>query len=345
MVDAAGRRGELQIAFHSRVFLTYAPIYMGAHESVSVQSLPGPSFARFVKVISEFRTTTVSRRDFTRALISIGGALVAAPGRAFAMGEAELSPLRMAMAFPVIDPLFEKGFELGAAEAARSASLFNVEVSSQRVPLDSRLSAARAIDGIKSGNIAALITCSDETTTREVAEQCAAAGIIHVSCGSRADALRRNVCRESTFHVEASQAMYDGARALAPNAKSIELWDPNLERYGAAQLNDRFKSFSGEKMNGAAWAGWFAVKAVFESFLRGSGDISAWIKSDRAQFDGHKGAPLSFRSWDGQLRQPLYAIGDRIVDVPDTSRSTNSPREILDTIGDRSGAQSCRRSP
>ncbi|HKY98834.1 MAG TPA: hypothetical protein VJL35_13325, partial [Gemmatimonadaceae bacterium] len=262
-------------------------------------------------------------------------ALVATPGRAFAGMTPELSPLRIAMVFPAVYQLFEKGFELGTAEAARSASLFNVEVSSQRLP----------VDGIKSSNAAVVFTCADETTTREVAEQCAQAGIIHVNCGSRADALRRNFCSASTFHVEASQAMYDGARALAPDAKRIELWDAALERYGAAQLNDRFKSFSGEKMTGAAWAGWFAVKVVFESYLRGSGDILRWIASDTAQFDGHKGSPLSFRSWDRQLRQPLYAINGRIRDVPDTSRSTKSPREILDTIGDQSGAQSCRRSP
>jgi hypothetical protein len=286
-------------------------------------------------VITDFRTTTVSRRDFARALISVGAALVATPGRAFAGMTPELSPLRIAMVFPAVDQLFEKGFELGTAEAARSASLFNVEVSSQRLP----------VDGIKSSNAAVVFTCADETTTREVAEQCAQAGIIHVNCGSRADALRRSFCSASTFHVEASQAMYDGARALAPDAKRIELWDAALERYGAAQLNDRFKSFSGEKMNGAAWAGWFAVKVVFESYLRGSGDILRWIASDTAQFDGHKGSPLSFRSWDRQLRQPLYAINGRIRDVPDTSRSTKSPREILDTIGDQSGAQSCRRSP
>jgi hypothetical protein len=97
-------------------------------------------------------------------------------------------------------------------------------------------------------------------------------------------------------------------------------------------------------MNGAAWAGWFSVKVIFESFLRGSGDISKWVTSDSAQFDGHKGVALSFRSWDGQLRQPVYAVGSRILDVPDTSGSTRSPREILDTIGDGSGAQACRRS-
>ena len=295
-----------------------------------------------ITVITEFRTARVSRRDVVRALISFA-AVLATPRSAFARFTSQLSPLRIAMAFPAIDRLFERGFALGVAEAARSASLFNVEVSSERVPLESGGAVARGIAGSKSRHVGALITCSDETTTRAVAEQCAATGIIHINCGSRADELRRKSCDAFTFHVEASQAMYDGARKLYPSAKRIELWDPNLERYGAAQLNDRFKSFAGEKMNGAAWAGWFGVKVAFESFLRGSGDISRWLASDNAHFDGHKGAPLSFRLWDGQLRQPLYAVAERIADVPDTSRGDGSPREILDTIGDRSGMQSCRR--
>ena len=285
----------------------------------------------------------MSRRDFARALIGAAGAVVASPASAFGRIGAALPPLRIAMAFPALDRLFESGFQLGVAEAARSASLFDVQVASQRVSVDSRSPISRVIAGLKASNTGALVTCSDETTTREVAEQCARAGLIHINCGSRADDLRRTFCSHSTFHVEASQAMYDGARALAPDSMSIELWDARLERYGAAQLNDRFRSFAGQKMNGAAWAGWFAVKVVFESFLRGGGDIPQWISSDSAQFDGHKGAPLSFRSWDGQLRQPLFALAGRIVDVPDTSRAADSPREILDTIGDRGGVQSCRR--
>jgi hypothetical protein len=295
-------------------------------------------------VITELRATTVNRRDFARALISVAGAVAVTPASVFAMMTAEMSPLRIAMGFPATDRLFEKGFELGAAEAARSGSLFNVTVSSQRVSVDSGSSVTRAIAELKASHAAALVTCLDETTTREVAEKVAGTGIIHVNCGSRSDELRRTICSGSTFHVEASKAMYDGARALTPDAASIELWDAKLERFGAAQLNDRFKSFSGDGMNGAAWAGWFSVKVIFESFLRGSGDISKWVTSDSAQFDGHKGVALSFRSWDGQLRQPLYAVGSRILDVPDTSGSTRSPREILDTIGDGSGAQACRRS-
>jgi hypothetical protein len=88
-------------------------------------------------------------------------------------------------------------------------------------------------------------------------------------------------------------------------------------------------------MDGAAWAGWFAVKVAWESFLR-----SKPVES--IEFDGHKGAPLTFRSWDHQLRQPLYAVKSRVADVPDVARSNLSAREVLDTIGDKAGVQSCR---
>ena len=38
------------------------------------------------------------------------------------------------------------------------------------------------------------------------------------------------------------------------------LWDASLERFGATQLNDRYRRRFGVGMDGPAWAGWFAAK-------------------------------------------------------------------------------------
>ena len=181
-----------------------------------------------------------------------------------------------------------------------------------------------------------VIACVNDSELRELAALCEHHGVTLLNCASRSNALRRTLCRKTTYHVQASEAMYEDAAKLS-HASRIALWDSRLERYGAAQLNDRYSAFAKQPMNDFAWAGWFAVKVAWESFVRAAHDLSS------VEFDGHKGAPLSFRTWDHQLRQPLYAVGERVTDVPDIARSQLPSKQLLDTIGDRNGLQACAR--
>jgi hypothetical protein len=88
-------------------------------------------------------------------------------------------------------------------------------------------------------------------------------------------------------------------------ARDALVWDKSLEKFGAAQLNERFRRAWQADMDGQAWAGWFAVKAVVESALRTT-DIRAHLLSPRTLFDGHKGVPLRFDAATRLLIQPLY---------------------------------------
>ena len=148
--------------------------------------------------------------------------------------------------------------------------------------------------------------------------------IVFFNIVSRSERLRA-VCRQYTFHIEATDAMYANAsralskelqarpRLAAPAAvDSTVLWGPSLERYGASQINDRYRAKYRAGMDGSAWAGWVAVKIAAEAALRArSSDpsrILAYLQTPGMQFDGHKGWPLTFRGGDHQLRQPLYAV-------------------------------------
>jgi ABC transporter substrate binding protein (PQQ-dependent alcohol dehydrogenase system) len=133
----------------------------------------------------------------------------------------------------------------------------------------------------------------------------------------------------------------------------VEIWHPSLERFGAAQLNDRFRARFAAEMDGPAWAGWMAAKALWEASLRARGTDPAALRAhlERAatRFDGHKGWPLSFRPGDRQLRQPLYLVADapggatRVVgEVP--TRPTEgdaSSNELLDRLGGGPSASTC----
>jgi hypothetical protein len=85
---------------------------------------------------------------------------------------------------------------------------------------------------------------------------------------------------------------------FATEKQRHELWNASLERFGAAQLNARYRYAYGEEMTANAWAGWVSIKVLWEAALRARSsapaNIAAFLESPRAQFDGHKGSPLKF---------------------------------------------------
>ena len=234
-----------------------------------------------------------------------------------------------------------KGISLGLEEIGRPAMMFKKAIDLYTSDLDQTTNIRSMVASLARKSVPVVIADANATVLLQLAAECTQNGIALFNCGSRSDRARRTLCGGTTFHIEASDAMYRSARAQSPRAKSIVLWDARLERYGAAQLNDRFRAFTEATMDGPAWAGWMAVKIAWEAFLRSPESFRSQLTSEKTQFDGHKGAPLSFRKWDHQLRQPLFAVSDRIADVPDIGRASGSIQEILDTLGDRAGVQSC----
>ncbi len=278
-------------------------------------------------MIDDSWNPSVDRREFVRSLAS--AFVVAAGIRTDA-------PFKLGILRDSRRSSFDDGISLGLEEASRAASLFGHAV-------------LHVIDGadvkpLMKNGAQAVIGAVEYPDAREVADSCNAGGAAYLNCGARSNEFRKT-CGSLLFHIEASDAMYSDARAKAPSS-SVVLWDATLEKYGAAQLNDRFRAASRHSMDGRAWCGWFAVKVVLESVLRAKiqtgMQLGTHLRDDRTQFDGHKGAPLSFRTWDHQLRQPLYALSTRKPpqDIPDISRSANAIRDLLDSIGEKS--HSCR---
>jgi hypothetical protein len=84
-------------------------------------------------------------------------------------------------------------------------------------------------------------------------------------------------------------------------------WGPDLERFGAGELNERFRGQTGRPMTADAWCGWVAMKAIAEAALHARSTAPADVADALRvlRFDGHKGEPLYF---DDRLRlvQPVY---------------------------------------
>lgn len=292
--------------------------------------LPGLNFAQSRAVIDTGWNASVDRRHFVHSLL--GFLAVAALPRSDAL------PLRVGILSAPSAGLFSRGVGMGFTEAARTESLFKRKLIQRVTGANVEMLIAQGASAIV-GNVV-------DSDAERIAIACNAKRVVYLDCGTRTDSFRRR-CDPYVFHVEASESMYRNAAKVAGSA-DIALWNPSLERYGAAQLNDRFRSAAGKGMDGAAWCGWFAIKVIVESALRmkeGSAvELREYLTAQKTEFDGHKGAPLSFRSWDHQLRQPLYVVsaGRAPRDIPDLARSGGSMRDLLDSIGDSSS--SCKVS-
>jgi hypothetical protein len=233
------------------------------------------------------------------------------------------------------------GALLGIEEAEHAAELFGGRA--ELIPLDdlARLpSGLAAIIGDERDDHCRMLNAQQRTAKAPL--------FMNVACSS--DALRAADCRASTFHVYPSDAMLRDAATQSGGAPEVVAWDSSLKRFGADTLNGRFKKRFGFGMSPYAWASWFAVKALWESALRvKSADPSAlaeFLTRDTTQFDGHKGRPLSFRRWDHQLRQFVYAhVATGYVDIPKNAPAQIASRDFLDRIGVAAANTTCHLAP
>lgn len=203
-----------------------------------------------------------------------------------------------------------RGVRVGVAEAAHAGRLVGRSLSLLRVETASPRGARAAARRLVGRGAVALVGGFDERSCREIAAVAERERVVFLNVACRSDALRRSTSA-GALHVEASDSMYREASAGATAGDTAVLWHPGLARYGAVQLNDRLVR-AGVEPDGPAWAGWMAVKAVWEGLLdapRSSRPrLEEALTSAPAAFDGHKGEPLRFDPGTGQLVQPVYAV-------------------------------------
>ncbi|MFZ3207110.1 MAG: branched-chain amino acid ABC transporter substrate-binding protein, partial [Pseudomonas sp.] len=123
-----------------------------------------------------------------------------------------------------------------------------------------------------------------------------------------------------------------GTQGLTPTG-----WHKTVETYGAAQLQKRFEAHAKRWMNDRDFAAWIAVRSIASavSKLRQSDAdaIRALALSDQLPLDGFKGRKLSFRSWNGQLRQPIPLVHPRALVSNSPQEGFLHPTSELDSLG------------
>ena len=123
-----------------------------------------------------------------------------------------------------------------------------------------------------------------------------------------------------------------GSEGLSPRT-----WSGALEQWGAVQLQNRFRTHAGRDMRSEDYGAWTAVRAIGEAVTRtGAADASAlrrYMLSNEFRLDGFKGAILSFRSWNGQLRQPIPLVHPRALVALAPMEGFLHQGSPLDTLG------------
>ncbi len=125
-------------------------------------------------------------------------------------------------------------------------------------------------------------------------------------------------------------------------------WHRTHEQWGAVQIQNRFKEKTGRWMEEQDYAAYLAVRALGEAATRTkSNDIARlkdYILSTGFALQGYKGVPLSFRSWNGQLRQPVLLAAPRSLIVVAPIEGFLHPKTELDTLGYDQPESTCKWS-
>lgn len=132
-----------------------------------------------------------------------------------------------------------------------------------------------------------------------------------------------------------------GTQGLTPTG-----WHKTVETYGAAQLQKRFEAHAKRWMNERDYAAWIAVRSIASAVSKlGQADASAirtLALSDQLPLDGFKGRKLSFRSWNGQLRQPIPLVHPRALVSNSPQEGFLHPTSELDSLGYDAPEVSCQ---
>jgi ABC transporter substrate binding protein (PQQ-dependent alcohol dehydrogenase system) len=132
-----------------------------------------------------------------------------------------------------------------------------------------------------------------------------------------------------------------GTQGLVPSS-----WHRTHERWGAAQLQSRFRKMTGRHMTPLDYGVWAPIRAIGEAATRtGSTDfekMAAYIKGPDFELAGFKGQKLTFRPWNNQLRQPVLLVAPTALVSVSPQAGYLHERSLLDTMGYDEPESTCR---
>lgn len=114
-------------------------------------------------------------------------------------------------------------------------------------------------------------------------------------------------------------------------------WHPAMEQWGATQFQNRFKRLAKRTMRPLDYNVWAAVRAVGEAATRKKSsnvkDLIAYMRAPEFELAAFKGQKLTFRAWNGQLRQPILLVTAKLPVTVSPQPGFLHQLTELDTLG------------
>jgi ABC transporter substrate binding protein (PQQ-dependent alcohol dehydrogenase system) len=114
-------------------------------------------------------------------------------------------------------------------------------------------------------------------------------------------------------------------------------WHPAVELWGGTQFQNRFKRLAGRNMRPLDYNVWMAVRSVGEAATRKKSgtakDLIAYMRSPEFELAAFKGQKLTYREWNGQLRQPILLATAKILVTISPQPGFLHQFTELDTLG------------
>jgi ABC transporter substrate binding protein (PQQ-dependent alcohol dehydrogenase system) len=132
-----------------------------------------------------------------------------------------------------------------------------------------------------------------------------------------------------------------GTQGLVPTS-----WHPALEEWGATQFQNRFRRLADRPMRPLDYDVWVAVRSIGEAATRKKSaapeDLIAHLKSPEFELAAFKGRKLTYRAWDGQLRQPILVATAKLTVTVSPQPGFLHQFTELDTLGIDKPESNCR---
>ncbi len=132
-----------------------------------------------------------------------------------------------------------------------------------------------------------------------------------------------------------------GTQGLKPTS-----WHRTHEQWGATQMQNRFRRESGRWMTEIDYHAWTAVRSIGEAITRVNSnnvdDVRKYLYGNKFGLGAYKGVKVSFRSWNGQLRQPILLAAPRSMVSVSPQDGYIHPNSELDTMGKDQPESTCK---
>jgi len=126
-------------------------------------------------------------------------------------------------------------------------------------------------------------------------------------------------------------------------------WHPAVELWGGTQFQNRFKRLAGRNMRPLDYNVWMAVRSVGEAATRKKTndpkELIPYLQSAEFELAAFKGQKLTYRSWNGQLRQPILLVTAKIHVTLSPQPGFLHQFTELDTLGVDKPETKCKAFP